>query len=747
MWREYSADYIKQNRSSGLSIMVAAFIAALFLSFLCSLFYNFWLDNIEGTKMETGDWHGRITGVFHAEELELMEHFANVEKAVVNKELSDEQKTTVDVLFFNKRTVYQDMEAVREWFGAAESEVTYNYQLLSLYFVRIPGDPMPRLLMPAYLAVVLIVCISLILVIHNSFAVSMDSRIHQFGIFSSIGATPGQIRICLLQEAFLLCTVPVFAGLLAGVVLSFDTMKAMSMLTAELAGGRQVNFQWHPAVFAGILFLSFLTVLISAWIPANRLSRLTPLEAIKGTVEQQLKKKKSSPILAALFGVEGELAGNGLKARKKALRTTSLSLALAFLGFMVMQCFFTLSGISTDYTYFKAYQDVWDVMTTVKNTKIADFTLTDELKELPGADSITLYQKAEALCRLPKNAESGELTALGGVTAFVERQAEEGDDFLTVNAPVIILDDESFIEFCGQVGIAPRIDGAILLNRIWDSTHSNFRYPQYIPYVREDLDTIVLQRTVASEEAGQVMEEKDSAEIPVLACTDETPVLREEYGKSEYGLVHFIPLSLWRKIAGKIGGAESDCYIRALSGERTSPEALSALEDEIRKIVGRTYEVESENRMQEKLDNDKMIAGYELVLGGFCALLAVIGTAHVFSNTQGFLRQRKKEFGRYLSIGLTPSGMWKIFCIEALVIVGRPMFLALILTTVAVGVMIKASYLEPLEFIRVAPVLPILAFIFTVFAFVALAYYLGGRKLCRCNLAKTLRGDGVSEQE
>ena len=745
MWREYSADYIKQNRSSGLSIMVAAFIAALFLSFLCSLFYNFWLDNIEGTKLETGDWHGRITGIFHAEELELMEHFANVEKAVVNKELSDEQKTTVDVLFFNKRTVYQDMEAVREWFGAAESDVTYNYQLLSLYFVRIPGDPMPRLLMPAYLAVVLIVCISLILVIHNSFAVSMDSRIHQFGIFSSIGATPGQIRICLLQEAFLLCTVPVFAGLLAGVVLSFGTMKAMSMLTAELAGGRQVNFQWHPAVFTGILFLSFLTVLISAWIPANRLSRLTPLEAIKGTDEQQLKKKKSSPILAALFGAEGELAGNGLKARKKALRTTSLSLVLAFLGFMTMQCFFTLSGISTDYTYFKAYQDVWDVMTTVKNTKIADFTLTDELKELPGADSITLYQKAEALCRLPKNAESGELTALGGVTAFVERQAEEEDDFLTVNAPVIILDDESFIKFCGQVGIAPRIDGAILLNRIWDSTHSNFRYPQYIPYVREDLDTIVLQRTVASEEAGQFMEEKDSAEIPVLVCTDETPVLREEYGKSEYGLVHFIPLSLWRKIAGKIGGAESDCYIRALSGERTSPEALSALEDEIRKIVSRTYEVESENRIQEKLDNDKMIAGYELVLGGFCVLLAIIGIAHVFSNTQGFLRQRKKEFARYMSIGLTPRGMWKIFCIEALVTVGRPMFLTLVLTIMAMAVMIKASNLNALEFIRVAPVLPILTFIFTVFGFVALAYFLGGRKLSKCELAKTLRGDSMSE--
>ena len=745
MWREYSADYIKQNRSSGLSIVVAAFIAALFLSFLCSLFYNFWLDNVEGTKMETGDWHGRITGAFHAEDLELIEQFANVEKAVVNEELSGEQKTTVDVLFFNKRTVYRDMEAIRAWFKAAESDVTYNYQLLSLYFIRIPGDSMPRLLMPAYLAVVLIVCVSLILVIHNSFAVSMDSRVHQFGIFSSIGATPGQIRICLLQEAFLLCAAPIFVGLLAGIALSFGTMKAMGMLTAELVGGRQVNFYWHPAVFAGILFLSFLTVLISAWIPANRLSRLTPLEAIKGTAEMQLKKKKRSPILTMLFGVEGELAGNGLKARKKALRTTSLSLMLAFFGFMMMQCFFTLSGISTDYTYFKAYQDVWDVMTTVKDTKIEAFGLTAELKELPGADNTVLYQKAEALCRLPKDAESEELKNLGGVTVFGEEVADDEADFRKVKASVIILDDESFKEFCGQVGIAPRIDGAILLNRIWDSIHSNFRYPQYIPYVREDLDTVVLHRMAAAGEAGQVMDEKDSAKVPVLACTDMTPALREEYGKSDHDLVHFIPLSLWREISGKVGGAEPDCYIRALAGDRTSPEALCALEDEIIKIVGQTYEVESENRIQEKLDNDKMIAGYELVLGGFCVLLAIIGIAHVFSNTQGFLRQRKKEFARYMSIGLTPRGMWKIFCIEALVTVGRPMFLTLVLTIMAMAVMIKASNLNALEFILVAPVLPILTFIFTVFGFVALAYFLGGRKLSKCELAKTLRGDSMSE--
>ena len=97
MWKNYSADYIKNNRASGVSIMVASFIAALFLSFLCCLFYNFWLDSIEGTKLEDGDWHGRITGDISGDDLTDIGHFANVEKAVVNEKLSGEQGTVIDV--------------------------------------------------------------------------------------------------------------------------------------------------------------------------------------------------------------------------------------------------------------------------------------------------------------------------------------------------------------------------------------------------------------------------------------------------------------------------------------------------------------------------------------------------------------------------------------------------------------------------------------------------------------------------
>lgn len=736
-------DYIKNDRTSGMTVAVASFIAALFLSLLCCLFYNFWLDGIEGAKREDGDWHGRVIGEIREDDLAAIRHFANVERAVVNEELSGDWGTVVDIYFYDKRTIRKDMSAILAGLGLPEDAAGYNYGLLSLYFIRIPGDDKPRLLMPAYFLIVLTVCVSLILVIHNAFAVSMDSRVHHLGILTSIGATPRQIRSRLLGEAFVIALPSILIGILSGVALSFGVVRAMIAFAEGLTGDRQMSFGCHPALLCLILLLSVLTVLISAWIPAHRLSRLTPLEAIRGTGELQLEKRhkflpvrKHSPFLQALFGMEGELAGNALRAQKRALRTTSLSLTLAFSGFMVMQCFWTLSGISTDHTYFERYRNAWDIMVTVRDTRIEDFALTDKLRELSGTADSVVYQKVEAVCLLPRERQSPELLALGGLETFAGAGAFLGEDTFAVEAPIIILDDESFGGFCEQIGAVARMDGTIILNRFWDSIHSNFRYRAYIPYV-EDMEAVTLYNAAAREEPDPAM----SVEVPVLACTVECPLLREDY--DDWSLVQFIPLSLWKEIGDRIGGEEPDLYVRVLAEERTDPAALSALEGAVSQIISPEYESESENRIQERIDNDKMIAGYELILGAFCALFAIIGIAHVFSNTLGFLRQRKREFARYMSVGLTPGGMRKMFCIETVVIAGRPTLIALALTVLSAALMIRASYLDPMEFIRVAPVMPIAGFVLTVFVFVALAYFLGGRKMLRVSLAEVLRDDSM----
>ena len=199
MWRDYSSGYIKNNRTFSISIMIATFISALFLSLLCGLFYNAWKYEVERIELEEGGWQSRITGEFNSRDIETMKNFATVKDAVINEKESKSQETVIDIYFDDMEAVLKDTHRIAELMGTAPKTVTYNHELLAMYLIRDPQDTAPRLLFPLFILIMVMTSFSLIVIIHNSFAVSMNARIHQFGILSSIGATPKQIRSCLLQ--------------------------------------------------------------------------------------------------------------------------------------------------------------------------------------------------------------------------------------------------------------------------------------------------------------------------------------------------------------------------------------------------------------------------------------------------------------------------------------------------------------------------------------------------------------------
>lgn len=730
MWKNYSKSYIKNNRASSVSIMAAALIAALFLSLLCSIAYNFWTYEIEKITLEEGDWQGRIVGEINENDLSTIQNFANVKKAVVNEELSTKDNTVIDIYFQNFRTIYKYMPLISAQLGLEEDSILYHSLLLSRYFIHDPQDKEPPLLLTFYLGILIIVALSLVLIIRNSFELSMNARIHQFGIFSSIGATPKQVRVCLLQEAAVLSILPIMFGILLGIMFSCGLLEAINIFASNVSGRHKAIFHYHPFIFLVTALSSALTVLFSAWIPARKLSKMTPLEAIKNADSLQLKKRKHSKILSLLFGIKGELAGNALKAQKKSLRISTFSLLLSFLGFSIMLCFTTLSDISTRYTYFERYKDTWDLMVTVKDTAISDFGLTKELQNVSTLRDVTIYQKAGAMGVLPESLQSDELIALGELKTVAGISKEDGQ--FQIEVPIIILDDESFLDYCSQIGIAPSLDGAIVLNQIWDSINSNFRYKEYVPFVKEDNQTTTLYNINRNDQ---------SIKIPVLSYTQTVPMLREEY--KNYTLVHFISLTMWKETLEQIGEAESDSYIRIFSNENASLADLNSLEKEIVQLVSREYKIESENRVQERISNDRLIYGMKVILGAFCVLLAIIGIANVFSNTLGFLRQRKREFAQYMSIGLTPQEMKKMFCIEAFVIAGRPLLITLPLTVLFVQFAVTASYLDGAVFWSEAPIVPIIIFAVAIVGFVALAYYIGGKRILQCDLNEILRNDAL----
>ena len=735
MWKNYSSSYVKKNKASSISIMVAAFIATLFLSLLCNLAYNFWIYDIESIILEEGDWQGRITGDITEQSLQTIESFEQVKAASLNKELLEGNTQVIDIQFEKMKNVYDDMPLIAEKIGVDKSAISYHENLLSMYMVYDPQDETPPLLLIFYLLILLVASVSLILIIHNSFAVSMTSRIHQLGILSSIGATPKQIRICLIQEAMILSSLPIILSSLMGVLITYGMIYAINQIASNVVGRHDATFHFHIMVYVIVVFISFLTVFISAWIPARKMSMVTPLQAIQNMNEYGLKKKSHSHILSLVFGIEGELAGNALKAQKKVLRTSTVSLTLSFLCFTVMTCFLVLSQISTEHTYFERYQDAWDVMVSIQNVNIKDFDMSEEIAQIEDVEDSITYQKSNVISSINKSNISRELKEIGGLEVITGEDVDSVNDTYFVSTPLVVMDDISFKKYCAQIGLdeeSQNKEGSIVLNRIWDNTHSNFRYKKYVPFIEEKENTITLINHDSN--SSQI-------EMPVIAYTQEAPVLREEY--ENYSLVQFISLSTWNKVSDKIGNSEQDLYIRILTNDDATIRDLENVEKSVSEVIGGNYNYEMENRIQEKRDNDNMIRGYMIVIGGVCTLLAAIGIANVFSNTLSFLRQRRQEFARYMSVGMTPNNIKKMFLIEVVVIAGRPIMVTLPLTIIFVSLMIMTSYLNPMEFLINAPIIPIGIFILMIWGFVVLAYYIGGKKILNSNLVEGLKNDAA----
>ena len=406
-----------------------------------------------------------------------MRSFSNVKETEItvsskDGEEDEAQGLTVNLYFENPKTVFQDMPLIAEQLGLSEENIEYHHLLLSRLLIHDPADPNPPLLLPFLTCVLILICLALLLIIYNSFALSMNTRIRQFGILSCTGATPGQICLCLLQEAAALCILPVLLGNLLGILGARGIVYAINATGASIPGRVPSVWAMKPSVSFVSIFASAATVFFSALIPAVRLSRISPLEAVRQTEAAPHSSRKPS-LIARLFGIEGELAETALRTGRKALRTSALSLTLSFTTLGVMLCFFTLSRISTEETYFARYQDAWDVMVSVKDTEISDFSRTDELKNLPGIRDCAVYQKGKASVLLPEDMQSPELLSLGGLSALSTKAKTDAADGV-----LMILDDESFLSYCRQTGTNASLDGAILLNQIWDSLHSQFPLPK-----------------------------------------------------------------------------------------------------------------------------------------------------------------------------------------------------------------------------------------------------------------------------
>lgn len=172
-----------------------------------------------------------------------------------------------------------------------------------------------------------------IFLIFNTFSMLVAQRTREIGLMRAIGADSGQVLKSVIVEAFLLGLVGSVLGVGAGVGLAVALMKLMGQMGMHLSTD-DLTVAWTTPVVG--LVLGIIVTVVSAFIPARRAGKVSPMAALRdaGTPGD----KKAGRIRAAVGLVLTGIGGAGLLLAAAADKAAAGSLWLA------MGVLFTLIG-------------------------------------------------------------------------------------------------------------------------------------------------------------------------------------------------------------------------------------------------------------------------------------------------------------------------------------------------------------------------------------------------------------------
>ena len=199
----------------------------------------------------------------------------------------------------------------------AKYDIYMNGYLIN-YECVFPIDGSFKALFTVAAVVALIIILTSVYCIKNSFNISITEKIRQYGMLASVGATRRQIKSSVKTEAAMLGVVGIPVGTMSGILASLILVKVVNALSA---GWLNVALSFHTSLPALILavILSIATIYFSATDSARRAAKVTPLEAIRNTKEIKIKsaKLKTPAIIGRIWGIGGVISYKNIKRNNK----------------------------------------------------------------------------------------------------------------------------------------------------------------------------------------------------------------------------------------------------------------------------------------------------------------------------------------------------------------------------------------------------------------------------------------------
>ena len=336
----------------------------------------------------------------------------------------------------------------------AKYDIYMNGYLIN-YECVFPIDGSFKALFTVAAVVALIIILTSVYCIKNSFNISITEKIRQYGMLASVGATRRQIKSSVKTEAAMLGVVGIPVGTMSGILASLILVKVVNALSA---GWLNVALSFHTSLPALILavILSIATIYFSATGSARRAAKVTPLEAIRNTKEIKIKsaKLKTPAIIGRIWGIGGVISYKNIKRNNKKYRTTVTSIVICSVTFIVISYFMSMAFSVVGMSYASADYNIGINMSCKKDIDIEKFSKL--LSGIEGAEDYLVGAGYDFDVDKPEyTKEYGEYC----------RQLYDDSEDVSQMFLITVLDDKSYDKYASDAGIKNAAAGAILVNK------------------------------------------------------------------------------------------------------------------------------------------------------------------------------------------------------------------------------------------------------------------------------------------
>lgn len=336
----------------------------------------------------------------------------------------------------------------------AKYDIYMNGYLIS-YECVFPIDGSFKALFTVAAVVALIIILTSVYCIKNSFNISITEKIRQYGMLTSVGATRRQIKSSVKTEAAMLGVVGIPVGTMSGILASLILVKVVNALSA---GWLNFALSFHTSLPALILavIMSIATIYFSATGSARRAAKVTPLEAIRNTKEIKIKsaKLKTPAIIGRIWGIGGVISYKNIKRNNKKYRTTVTSIVICSVTFIVISYFMSMAFSRVGMSYASTDYNIGINMSCKKDLDIEK--LSKLLSGIEGAEDYLVGAGYDFDVSKPEyTKEYGEYCG-----QLYDDSEDVSQEFL-----ITVLDDKSYDKYASDAGIKNAAAGAILVNK------------------------------------------------------------------------------------------------------------------------------------------------------------------------------------------------------------------------------------------------------------------------------------------